>query len=70
MSDNTKYLVGRHDAQEIAEKSTVAFYLASRDPSSAEFHWRGVHKHFAQLAKRLGYRIEKIEAPAETTEAA
>jgi hypothetical protein len=69
--DNRRYLAGRHHAQQIAEKSAVAFYVALFSKASAEYHWRGVHESFAALAEELGYRIEKIEAPAEAqTEAA
>jgi DUF1365 family protein len=67
MSDDSKrYLAGRHHAQQIAEKSAVAFYVSGHNKISAEYHWRGVHESFAALAEELGYRIEKIATEERT----
>jgi hypothetical protein len=60
MTANKEYLAGKHHAQLIASGCDVAFFVSSHNAIAAEWHWKGVHEHFAKLAEDLGYRIEKI----------
>lgn len=67
------YLKAEYPATEIMRAAHAAYYL---EGSGADSAWTNaqdntIHRYFADLAKALGYRVEKIEEPAvETTEAA
>jgi hypothetical protein len=69
--DASKLLAPKYAAQEIVEAAHTAYWLASYGAGQEKFQVQEIHRNFAKLADVLGYRIEKIEAPAEAqTEAA
>jgi len=57
---NTDILKGRHQAQEIAQLMTAAYWSPPKG-GHGDFLVKQVHVEFAKLAEALGYRIEKIE---------
>lgn len=61
---NTDILKGRHQAQEIAQLMTAAYWSTPKD-GHRNFLVKQVHVEFAELAEALGYRVEKIEEEAE-----
>lgn len=59
----------RYPAQQIYEASGIAYYLAGSGAAAAwyESQAKTIHDSFAELARALGYRIERIE-PADVVE--
>jgi hypothetical protein len=61
---NTDILKGRHQAQEIAQLMTAAYWSTVKD-GHRNFLVKQVHVEFAKLAEALGYRVEKITEEAD-----
>jgi hypothetical protein len=57
-------------SSEVSKRCLVAYHMEGVSPSHSRIWEKMAHEEFAALAAALGYRIEKIEAPAEQTEAA
>ena len=57
--NNTQLLDAKIDAQDIAERLLVAYWLREKDRS---YHVKEALKSFEDLAKTLGYDIKKQEA--------
>jgi hypothetical protein len=67
----TDCLNGRHEAADISDSATIAFWMHGRDEITCAYHLKIVHEKFAELAKVLGYTITPIApAEAQTEEAA
>ena len=60
-------LNGRHQAANITEHCSIAFWTHGRDNDCAMHHLRHIHSEFAVLADALGYDI--IERKPATDEA-
>lgn len=72
MTNRTEFCTMNNKAQSIADSANLVYWLSSeaverRD--SANYHERYMHEQFADLAKLMGYRIEKIE-PVEVVSGA
>jgi len=72
MSRTPNLLDAMTHARLCADSLTAAYYLGVGRASShvTSFKERAGDDQFRKLAASLGYRIEKIEAPAEREEAA
>jgi hypothetical protein len=57
--NNTQLINARIDAQDIAERLLVAYWLKENDRS---YHVKEALKSFEDLARNLGYDIKKQEA--------
>lgn len=66
--DDTSYLSGAYEANEIYTKLTVAFYMKATAPEVAKGHYDEAHDKFLQLASKLGYRVEKVRTAKDTEE--
>jgi hypothetical protein len=70
MSPMLKIASARLAAREVAECLHVYYWRVEMRDATTDYLLKEAHKEFAKLADALGYRIEKIEAPAKQTEAA
>lgn len=57
-------LNGRFAAHEISEALTVAFWLHGHADTLCQDRLATAHRHFADLAEALGYRIERVNPEA------
>jgi len=61
-------LDGQHEAAQIAESASIAYWMHGRDDGTCAYHLNIVHAKLAELAKALGYTITPIAAPRVVTE--
>lgn len=54
---DTDVLAGRHEANNIAENLTAAYWLHSHDASTALYLLRGAHRDLAAMADAMGYTL-------------
>lgn len=59
MSD-VRVLEGRYEAYQIAEALHIAFWVGETIENPA-YHLNRAHDEFAELAEKLGYRVERIQ---------
>jgi hypothetical protein len=67
--DRPELAVAKLRAEDTLEHLTVAMW-SGEATFNRDYHLNRAKECLAGLAEKLGYRIEKIEAPAETSEAA
>lgn len=59
----TDCLNGQHEAAQIAESASIAYWMHGRDEGTCAYHLNVMHEKFAELASALGYTITPIAAP-------
>ena len=59
---SVEMLAGRHEAQQIVEAVSAAFWMFAQDQDTALFLLQRVHADFAELAKALGYDVTRRNA--------
>jgi hypothetical protein len=55
--DKIKVLDGHHPAGQVAENLIVAYWLHTRDDSTALYHLKAAHESMRKLADALGYTL-------------
>lgn len=69
-ANSVDLLNGRHQAADIAEHCSIAFWMHGRDTDCALHHLEHIHAEFAALADALGYDITERHPIAEPIEVA
>lgn len=65
--ERVQFLSIGHDAATISKSAEAVYWLSAACPEKADYVSvleAGIHERFNEIARHLGYRVERIEAPA------